>query len=146
MTCRGRSSVEAYRRSTFLPLKPTSRSSFKMKWELELDSGKGRNSHAGNSPVCCVVILSLTLQCRVRHEKIVNFVPLVGKCPLGATTKRPVRFPVEASVLSPDCLLRPLDHSHDLTEHQSGVCITIRNGLEANHLSPPRTRVKAWGR
>ena len=80
----------------------------------------------GDSPICCIIVLSLALQFCVCHKEVIDLVPLVGKGPLSAVAKRPVCFPIKAPLLGPDRFFRTLNNSNDFAENQSRVCIIVR--------------------
>ena len=103
--------------------------------KLAADGGKGR------SPVCCIVVLSLSFQLCVRHVQVIDIIPLMRKGSLTSSAEQLVRFPVEASLFRPDCILGPLDNSHEFSKHQGRIWVANCHDRScvSQHFSP-----KAW--
>lgn len=73
------------------------------------------------SPVCCVIILSLSSQLVICYEKVIDIVSFIGECGLASGTEQLVGLPIEASALDPDCIFRSLDHAHKFPKYQGGI-------------------------
>jgi len=86
-----------------------------------LQRNRGQHREQEISPVCCIVVLSLSFQLCVRHEQVINVIPLMGKSPLTSNAECLVGFTVKAPMLCPNRILRSLDHSHKFPKHQGRI-------------------------